>query len=454
MRKFVTLFAAGAVCALVLNALSLAATRTTVWTSALSSGQELPRQVVKDTAAHGLFKATLSGKTLKWKLTFAKLTGRATAAHIHMAAKGKSGNVVVPLCGPCHSGVTGTATVTAVELSAFKKHLLYVNVHTAKNPNGEIRGQLASGKSTVGRKVPNVPKVLQKLTIATVATNSGAQGFLGKEKSFFTASGLDVNVKIVAGVPELAAAVASGQAQLALTSPASVASAHVQGIDFKIVAPGTRYTYAIPGTLLMVSNKATSITSVKNLAGKTIAVNAFNTLPHLSTLALLDDAGIDTSKVNFVKLDFPAIGQAIESGQVDVGVVVTPYVEQQEAANISHPLTSPYNAVNHGQPFLETVWFGKGDYIANNAETITKFRSAIANTSAWANNPANSKERKRILEKYAGMTPGSLADAQLEGYGIKVLPGEIQPIIDLQVRFGALKSTFKAEDIIAAGSGS
>jgi CHRD domain-containing protein len=25
---------------------------------------------------------------------------------------------------------------------AFPKHLLYVNVHTAKNPAGEIRGQL------------------------------------------------------------------------------------------------------------------------------------------------------------------------------------------------------------------------------------------------------------------------------------------------------------------------
>lgn len=145
MRKFVGLLSAGAVCALVLSVVSLAATRTAVWTAALSSGQEVPKQVVKDAAAHGLFKATLSGKTLKWKLTFAKLTGPATAAHIHMAARGKSGNVVVPLCGPCASGVTGTATLTGAELSAFKSHLLYVNVHTAKNPNGEIRGQLASG---------------------------------------------------------------------------------------------------------------------------------------------------------------------------------------------------------------------------------------------------------------------------------------------------------------------
>jgi hypothetical protein len=40
----------------------------------------------------------------------AKLTGPANAAHIHIAAKGKSGAIVVPLCGPCTSGVTGTAT--------------------------------------------------------------------------------------------------------------------------------------------------------------------------------------------------------------------------------------------------------------------------------------------------------------------------------------------------------
>jgi CHRD domain len=105
----------------------------------------VPKQVVKDTAAHGLFKGTLSGTTLKWKLTFAKLTGPATMAHIHMAAKGKVGNPVVTLCTPCTSGAHGTATLTAAEMTAFKKHLLYVNVHTAKNPNGEIRGQLAVG---------------------------------------------------------------------------------------------------------------------------------------------------------------------------------------------------------------------------------------------------------------------------------------------------------------------
>ena len=143
MKKLVAFIAV--VVAAVSAAAALAASHSTVWTAALSSGQEVPKQVVKNTAAHGEFKGTLSGSKLTWKLTFSKLTGPATAAHIHMAAMGKSGNVVVPLCGPCKSPVTGTATISKALMTAFKKHDLYVNVHTAKNPNGEIRGQLAAG---------------------------------------------------------------------------------------------------------------------------------------------------------------------------------------------------------------------------------------------------------------------------------------------------------------------
>lgn len=145
MRRLLTVLATAASIGLVIPVLSSAAPSTTVWTAALSSGQEVPKQVVRDRAAHGLFKGTLTGHTLTWKLTFAKLTGPATMAHIHMAAKGKPGNIVVPLCAPCSSGQKGTSTISADLLQAFKKHLLYVNVHTAKNPAGEIRGQLARG---------------------------------------------------------------------------------------------------------------------------------------------------------------------------------------------------------------------------------------------------------------------------------------------------------------------
>jgi hypothetical protein len=53
-----------------------------------------------------------------------------------------SGPIIVPLCGPCHSPVSGMATLTAAQIAALKAGKTYANVHTAKNPGGEIRGQI------------------------------------------------------------------------------------------------------------------------------------------------------------------------------------------------------------------------------------------------------------------------------------------------------------------------
>jgi hypothetical protein len=129
---------------LAVAALAFGARMNTISVQAkLNAKQEVPAQVVKNKRAKGLFTGKLVGKKLTWKLTFSGLTGRATQAHIHMGAMGKAGNVVIALCAPCRSGVHGKATLTAALKKALAHHKLYVNVHTSKNPNGEIRGQLA-----------------------------------------------------------------------------------------------------------------------------------------------------------------------------------------------------------------------------------------------------------------------------------------------------------------------
>src|SRR5439155_13049429 len=61
----------------------------------------------------GTFTATIKGTKISWKLVFHGLTGPASAAHIHLGAKGVAVNVLIPLCGPCKATQTGTGTVTA-----------------------------------------------------------------------------------------------------------------------------------------------------------------------------------------------------------------------------------------------------------------------------------------------------------------------------------------------------
>ena len=112
----------------------------------LNVKQEVPKQAVKAPNANGAFTGTYTeaGKkaTLKWKLTYSRLSGKATAAHIHLGKPGVAGNVIVPLCAPCKPGQTGTATITSKVVSQLEAGKTYVNVHTGKNPAGEIRGQV------------------------------------------------------------------------------------------------------------------------------------------------------------------------------------------------------------------------------------------------------------------------------------------------------------------------
>jgi CHRD domain len=115
--------------------------------TALRAAQERPKPKGSVRRAKGTFTATItrSGTTgvIAWRLTFSKLTGRATAAHIHSGVRGKAGPVIVSLCAPCRSGARGRATVDASVLDALQSGRAYVNVHTRKNPLGEIRGQIA-----------------------------------------------------------------------------------------------------------------------------------------------------------------------------------------------------------------------------------------------------------------------------------------------------------------------
>ncbi len=67
-----------------------------------------------------------------------------TAAHIHEAPPGKNGPVIIPLTkeGDNTWKVKDGAKLSDVQLKSFEAGNLYVNVHTAANPGGELRGQL------------------------------------------------------------------------------------------------------------------------------------------------------------------------------------------------------------------------------------------------------------------------------------------------------------------------
>jgi hypothetical protein len=109
----------------------------------LQPSSEVPPHVSK---GHGALKATFDTSTnkLTWDATYGGLTGPATMAHFHGPAPvGQNAKVQVPIpMDQLASPIKGEATLTDAQATDLLGGQYYFNVHTAKNPGGEIRGQV------------------------------------------------------------------------------------------------------------------------------------------------------------------------------------------------------------------------------------------------------------------------------------------------------------------------
>ena len=134
------------------------------FTATLLAANEVPPVNLPGATGTATFTLNAAGDQLTYTMSASGLTGAATNAHIHLGAAGVavSGNVIVPLA--FNAGATaGTVSVTAPPpitatsvtgttggvantfaslLAAMRNGTAYVNIHTAANGGGEIRGQL------------------------------------------------------------------------------------------------------------------------------------------------------------------------------------------------------------------------------------------------------------------------------------------------------------------------
>ena len=109
----------------------------------LSAAQEVPKV---NNQAKGLVTFTLEEdyKTLTIYGVFDSLSGPVTNCHFHTGGFGVNGAVVLNLL-PLVKGnqISGQVTVTKAILAAINGYGIYINVHTAANPGGEMRGQIS-----------------------------------------------------------------------------------------------------------------------------------------------------------------------------------------------------------------------------------------------------------------------------------------------------------------------
>jgi hypothetical protein len=138
---FLRSIVASASIAVVLAVAPAAFAATETYVAELKASTEVPPN---DSAGAGTLVATYdtATKKLAYSVSYAGLTGPATAAHFHgPAAAGANAGVAVPVKDVA-SPIKAEATLTDAQAADLQAGKWYFNVHTEKNKGGEIRGQL------------------------------------------------------------------------------------------------------------------------------------------------------------------------------------------------------------------------------------------------------------------------------------------------------------------------
>lgn len=133
--------------ALALGACSTPVVSTKVAVSAkLSGAAEVPANA---STGSGTLDATFDKQTstLNWTVSYAGLTGPVKAGHFHgPAMAGQNAGVALGFSGSMDSPIKGSATLTATQAADLLAGKWYVNLHTAANPGGEVRGQATAAQ--------------------------------------------------------------------------------------------------------------------------------------------------------------------------------------------------------------------------------------------------------------------------------------------------------------------
>lgn len=117
------------------------------FTATLTGAQEVP-PVTTSASGSATFTLNPTANTLTYNVTTTGIVNPilvlGSAGHIHEAPAGANGNIVFVLEGSPPSFSGKTAALTSAQVTTLFAGGFYVNVHTAANPGGEIRGQILS----------------------------------------------------------------------------------------------------------------------------------------------------------------------------------------------------------------------------------------------------------------------------------------------------------------------
>jgi NitT/TauT family transport system substrate-binding protein len=271
------------------------------------------------------------------------------------------------------------------------------------------------------------------------------------EEGDFTKAGLTVTAAANKSANDAVPQLLSGAEQVAVLDTITYMQARSQGIPVKIIAgAGEQSTEGDAGTMsaaTVVAKSGSAISSAKDLVGKKVAVPGIKTQTWMNIRAAVDQAGGDSSKVNFVEASGPQMIDMVTQGTVDAATAAEPLGSASIASGQVKAVINTDAPGNKGVP--SSVYVATEDFISKNPETVKKFTDAIYQGATQLNGHRDLSVK--IAQDQLNYKPEQLKNAFFITLSTApVDPARLDALSALAVKYGILDKNLNGQDLLAS----
>lgn len=266
--------------------------------------------------------------------------------------------------------------------------------------------------------------------------------FYADTQGYFAEEGLDVTVEVVQGGPIAAQLLLAGDIQVSFNNWLSVSAAIANGAPLVVVANGT---YLGDGQGGVFVNPDSTVQSLADLDGKTVATNTIGNVGDITVEALVADEGLDID-IQYVEVSFPEIIPAVQSGAVDAGFLTEPFTTFGRLSGL-RSVADPYTGSAENLPIAGYV--STKDFAEANPNSIAAFRRAIE--KATKELAADEGLVRGFIPQYSSVTEEAAAALVLPEYQDTLRDADLQRAADLMFQLGYLDSELDMSQYVING---
>ncbi|MDX3907095.1 MAG: ABC transporter substrate-binding protein [Pigmentiphaga sp.] len=212
-----------------------------------------------------------------------------------------------------------------------------------------------------------------------------------------------LDVTRFAGAEKRFQALEASALDVATASANSAMLAASEGADFRIIASLSRESLQGFATKYFVKQDS-PIKTVQDLKGKTIGINALNSSTHLWARMVLEKNGLNPDRdVTFTPVSFPAQGEALRSGKIDIGAFPQPFATAEEKRGGVRQLFTSKDGVPFDEELM--VLIASPDALKSKGDAIKGLLGdLVASTRYYIQHPQDAR-KELISAKLVRISP-------------------------------------------------